>query len=113
MDMGDQIYFFMNGLRSNTVRIQVSLRSPTSMNQIQQEDSEGEELRSCLALDQELENEDASKSKELSQILMRLFLPSVIACIWIPLIECSIFLLLGYSMQIKLAFTTFIGSAAD
>jgi hypothetical protein len=31
MDMGDQIYFFMNGLRSNTVRIQVSLRSPTTL----------------------------------------------------------------------------------
>jgi hypothetical protein len=46
------------------------------MNQIQQEDSDGldlRSLRSCLALDQELENEDASKSIELSQILMRLF----------------------------------------
>jgi hypothetical protein len=43
--------------------------------------------RSCLALDQELESDDTSRSKELSQILMRLFLPSVIACIWIPLIE--------------------------
>ncbi len=50
-------------------------------------DSDPHIKRSCLALDQELESEDASKSKELSQILMRLFLPSVIAYIWIPLIE--------------------------
>ncbi len=50
-------------------------------------DSDPSMRSSFMAIDEALEKFKDESSEELSQIMRRLLLPSIIACIWIPLIK--------------------------